>query len=99
VQRLKKQKFIDDDFGSSLGTAVPPSRPSLLSMPSEDYRNLRLELLSRLERKMDDLSPLVDELCHVEGGGVGRSDRHEVEDIVDCLLRMQSALKSLKGGG
>ena len=97
--RSKKQKFADDDIGSSLGTVVPPSRPSMLTMPPEDYQNLRLDLVKRIEKITDELSSLVDDLCHIEGGGVGRSDRREVEDIVDCLMRMQSSLKSLRGGG
>jgi len=92
------KNFTDEDIGVGSGVVVPPSRPSLLTLNSVDYLKLRSECLRRFDEKLVELTPLVDELYELESGGVGLSDRHEVEDIIDCLARMRSAITALKGG-
>lgn len=91
----KKQNFEDSDFGPSVFLA-PPSRPSLAIMKSEEYARLKEDAIDRLGTKLDEASDIVDELYQIEGRGVGISDCHEIEDLVDCMARLQSSMRALK---
>ena len=92
----RKNAFEDSDFGSPMGTSIPPSRLSLTSVSMEEYSMLRDEAIGRLETKLLEASEIIDELCRIEGGGVGLSDRHEMEDLIDFLCRLQHAMRALK---
>lgn len=92
----RKNAFEDSDFGSPTGASIPPSRSSLTSVSMEEYSRLREEAVGRLESKLIEASEVIDELCQIEGGGVGLSDRHEMEDLIDCLGRLQFAMRALK---
>lgn len=91
-----KANFEDSDFGPSTVTSIPPSRPSLAMMKSEEYNRLKLDAIDRLDTKLNEASEIVDELYQIEGRGVGVSDCHEIEDLVDCLARLQTSMRALK---
>lgn len=90
-----KYNFEDSDFGPSV-SLTPPSRPSLAVMKTEDYSRLKLDAIERLDAKLEEVSDIVDELYQIEGRGVGVSDCHEIEDLIDCMARLQSSMRALK---
>ena len=90
-----KYNFEDSDFGPSISLA-PPSRPSLAVMKSEEYSQLKIEAIERLSTKLEEASDIVDELYQIEGRGIGVSDCHEIEDLIDCMARLQNSMRALK---
>ena len=90
-----KVNFGDSDFGPSISLA-PPSRPSLAVMKTEEYSRLKLDAIERLSTKLEEASDIVDELYQIEGRGIGVSDCHEIEDLIDCMARLQSSMRALK---